>query len=402
MDFDLSPEQERTQKAARDFAVREVAPGAAERDRGACWPGEILARLGALGWLGPTIPAALGGAGLDHVGFALVVEEISAACAGTGAILAAHGALFCGPLVALGTPEQHREILAPVAAGRALGAASIAAAVANRQPDGSFVLQGSGGLVIAGPTTEHFLISRLGGAETPPNPSAKLGGAETPPNPPSAAPQPIAFLVRRGAPGLTVGPPVETMGVRAAHTCSLAFDGVRVPQGGVLGAGHDGGRPPIPPGPAGLTHAPAAEVAQAALDAARVGVAARAVGIARAALEKAAAHVAGKMGRDAAQAIQFLVSNMAVEVDAARLLVLRAARRLDEGATGGPESAVAKLFASEASTRVAHRAMQVFGGEGYTIACGVERHYRDARSTEFDEGTSEVQRRAIAAAVLAG
>ena len=379
MDFDLTADQERVQRAARDLAAREIEPGAAARDRAARWPAEIVARLGALGWLGMAVPRELGGAGLDPVSRALVVEEIAAACAASAAIVIAHDALFCGPLLAFGTAEQHRAILAPAAAGSEIGAFAFAPgaddlpARAERRPDGSFTLHGATSLVTSGPSAEHFLVL----ARTSPDGEAAQSTAST------------ALLVRRGAPGITIGPPVETMGLRAAHACTLSFEGVRVPLERVLGA--EGG---------------GADVARHALDAGRVGLAALGVGIARAAFEKAAAHLTGAPAPrpPTPQSVQFMISDMAVEIDAARLLVRRAALRRSDGGDAGhaSEGAVAKLFASEAATRVTHRAMQIFGARGTTTACGVERHYRDARSTELDVGTSEAQRLSIAAGVLEG
>jgi butyryl-CoA dehydrogenase len=364
MNFDLTEQQALVQKTARELARREVEPGAAERDRTARWPAGVVARLGELGYLGVTVPSALGGMGLDWVSYALVVEEISAACAASGAIASVHTALFCAPLLAHGTEAQKREVLAPAASGQVLGCAGLSgsATVAERQGDGSFLLNGSKRLVPLGPEADHALVL----AVTDPERSQRT-----------------AFLVRRGSPGFTRSAPDEKMGLRAASSCTLFFENVRVPAGHVLGEEGQGDA-----------------IVAAALDRGRVGVAAQAVGIARAALDKAVAHV--KEGPPAAQSIQFMLSDMAVEIDAARLLAHRAARALDEGAvtSATAEIAMAKLFASEAATRVTHRALQIFGGDGYTAACGVERCYRDARLTEIDEGTSEVQRSLIASSVL--
>jgi butyryl-CoA dehydrogenase len=377
MRFDLTEKQALVQQTARDFARREVEPGAAERDRAARWPAELVARLGERGYLGLTVPAALGGMGLDGVGYALVVEEISAACASAGAIASVHDALFCAPLLASGTEAQRREILAPAASGQVLGCAGLSgsATVAERQGDGSFLLNGSKRLVTLGPEADHALVLAVTDPERP---------------------QRTAFLLRRGSPGFTRSSPDEKMGLRAASSCTLFFENVRVPASHVLGEEGQGDA-----------------IAAAALDRGRVGVAAQALGIARAAFAKAADRVT--MGAPervpqpppahagAPQSIQFMLSDMAVEIDAARLLTHRAARALDEGASSATaEIAMAKLFASEAATRVTHRALQIFGGEGYTAAGGVERCYRDARLTEIDEGTSETQRSIIASSVLGG
>jgi butyryl-CoA dehydrogenase len=322
-----------------------------------------VGRLGELGFLGVAVPAEHGGAGLDWVSTAVVIEEISAACASSGAIAGAANALFCDPVLRFGTPRQKREILAPAAAGRALGCFAFAESqggtvCAEKQGDGSFVLDGSRILVTAGWEAEHAIVF----------------ASDT------------ALLVRRDTPGYTRSKPDRRMGVRAAGSCTLTFQGVRVPASHVLGS--EGG---------GI------EVAMATLDAGRIGVAAQAVGIARAAFDEATVYAKERMALLVGeQAIQFMLSDMAVEIDAARLLTLRAARLRDSGARHTAESSMAKLFASETATRVTHKAVQILGGEGVGAERGAERHYRDARVTEIDEGTSEIQRTIIAATVLEG
>jgi butyryl-CoA dehydrogenase len=363
MRFDLTREQELLREKARDLARREVEPLAAELDRSGRWPAEIVARLGQLGFLGVAVPAEHGGAGLDWVSTAVVVEEISAACASSGAIAITLNALFCGPLLRFGTPSQQREILAPAVAGQALGCFAFAeppggGVCAEKQGDGSFALDGSRILVTAARGAEHAIVF----------------ASDT------------ALLVRRGTPGYTISAPDRRIGVRAAGACTLSFHGVRVPASQVLGGEGRG-----------------FEVALDTVDAGRIGVAAQAVGIARAAFDEAAAHakehVALLVGE---QALQFMLSDMAMEIDAARLLTLRAARLRDGGARHTAESSMAKLFASEMATRVTHKAMQILGGEGIAAERGAERHYRDARITEIDEGPSEIQRTIIASSVLEG
>jgi butyryl-CoA dehydrogenase len=233
--------------------------------------------------------------------------------------------------------------------------------VGEKQADGSFLLNGRKSFVTAGPHAEHVIVLAM----TTSDPDK---------------PRHTALIVRRGEPGYSSAPPDEKMGLRAAHASTLVFENVRVPATHVLGG--EG---------AGL------DVAAFAIDGIRIGIAAQAVGIARAAFERAAAHA--REGK-ANQATQFMISDMAVDIDAARLLALRAARLRDRSVPHTAESSMAKLFASEMATRVTHRAMQIFGGLGYTAGGGVERQYRDARITEIDEGTSEIQRNIIAAAVL--
>ncbi len=379
MDFDLTEEQILLRDTARDFATREIEPKAAELDRSARWPAEIVARLADLGFLGMAVPAELGGAGLDTVSYVLAMEEVSRACASSGVIMSVNNSLFCDPLVKFGTDQQRRDVLAPAASGKELGAfgltepasgsdARTMKTVADRQGDGGFVLNGSKNFITCGPEADHVLVF----AVTTPD---------------AARPKHTALIVRRGTPGYSVAPHDEKLGIRAAHSCTIFFDNVRVPAEGVLGGEGDG-----------------FSIAMATLDGGRIGIAAQAIGIARAAHEKAVAYARDRkaFGGSVAdlQAIQFMIADMATELDAARLLTLRAASMKDRGVRHTAESAIAKLYASEMATRVTHKAIQIHGGYGYTTEYGVERHYRDARITEIYEGTSEIQRLVIAGSVL--
>ena len=379
MDFDLTEEQNLLRETARDFATREIEPKAAELDRAARWPTEIVARMAELGFLGMAVPAELGGAGLDAVSYVLAMEEVSRACASSGVIMSVNNSLFCDPLMKFGTEQQKRDVLAPAAAGKELGAfgltepasgsdARTMKTVAERQGDGGYVLNGSKNFITCGPEAEHVIVF----AVTTPDP---------------ARPKHTALLVRRGTPGYSLAPHDEKLGIRAAHSCTIYFDNVRVPAEGVLGGDGDGFK-----------------IAMATLDGGRIGIAAQALGIARAAHEKAVAYARDRKAFGGAiadlQAIQFMIADMATELDAARLLTLRAASMKDAGARHTAESSIAKLYASEMATRVAHKAIQIHGGYGYTTEYGVERHYRDARITEIYEGTSEIQRMVIAGSVL--
>ena len=379
MNFDLTEEQQLVQQTARDFAAREIEPKAAELDKTARWPTEIVARMAELGFLGIAIPTELGGAGLDHVSYALVTEEVSRACASCGVIMSVNNSLFCDPLNKYGTEWQKQEILAPTASGSILGAfglteptsgsdARTMLTVAERQGDGSYVLNGSKNFITVGPEAEHVIIFAI----TSPHPER---------------PKHTALIIRRDMSGYSASPHDEKLGIHAAHSCTLFFDNVRVPKEYVLGGDGDGFK-----------------IAMSTLDGGRIGIAAQAIGIARASYEKSVeyAKVRKAFGTIIAnhQAIQFMIADMATEIDAARLLTLRAAQMKDKGVRHTVESATAKLYASEMSTRVTHRAIQIHGGYGYTTEFGVERHYRDARITEIYEGTSEIQRIVIAAAML--
>jgi butyryl-CoA dehydrogenase len=379
MNLDLTEEQQLVRDAARDFARREIEPRAAELDKASRWPTEIVAQLADLGFLGIAVPTEHGGAGLDNVSYALVVEEISAACASCGVIMSVNNSLFCDPLLKFGTDLQKREILAPTASGKMLGCfglteptsgsdARTMLTVAEKTGDGSFLLNGSKNFITVGPAAEHAIVF----AVTTPDPEK---------------PRHTALLVRRGTPGYTLSPHDEKLGIKAAHSCTIYFENVKVPATHVLGEVGGGFK-----------------IAMGTLDGGRIGIAAQAIGIARAALDKAVAYAkerkAFRTPIASLQAIQFMIADMATEIDAARLLTLRAARMKDLGVRHTAESAMAKLLASEMATRVTHKALQIHGGYGYVTEYGVERHYRDARITEIYEGTSEIQRIVIAAAEL--
>lgn len=381
MDFDLSEDQLLVRDSARDFARREVEPKAAELDRNSRWPDEIVRQMAELGFLGMFVPAELGGAGLDHVSYALVVEEISRACASSGVIMSVNNSLFCYPLLAFGTDAQKNDVLGPTARGEMLGAfgltepasgsdARTMLTVAEKQGDGSWLLNGSKNYITCGPHAEHVIVF----AVTTPDP---------------VKPRHTAFLVRRGTPGFSFGAHDEKMGIHAAHSCSIFFENVKLAPEAVLGPVGDGFK-----------------IAMQTLDGGRIGIAAQAIGIAQAAYEKAVAYAKERksFGGPIAnlQAIQFMIADMAVDIDAARLLTLRAAALKDKGVRHTAESAMAKLFASETASRVANKALQVFGGAGYIVEYGMERHVRDARITEIYEGTSEIQRIVVAAQMLRG
>jgi butyryl-CoA dehydrogenase len=381
MRFELTEEQSLVLSTARDFARKEVEPKAAELDRSARWPSEIVAKLGELGFMGIAVPAEHGGAGLDNVSYALVMEEMSRACASTGVIMSVNNSLFCDPLLKYGSDFQKAEILAPTASGQILGAfgltepasgsdARTMKTLAERQADGSYVINGSKNWITNGPHAEHIVVFAI----STPDPQR---------------PKHTALILKKGMPGFTVAEPDHKLGIHAAHSCTIFFDNVRVPKEYVLG--EDG---------AGF------KIAMGTLDGGRIGIAAQALGIAQAAYEKSVAYAKEResFGVPIAQhqAIQFMLADMATEIDAARLLVLRAASMKDRGVRHSAESAMAKLYASEMATRVTHKAIQIHGGYGYSTEYPLERHYRDARITEIYEGTSEIQRIVIAASLLKG
>lgn len=380
MNFTLTDDQKLLQQTARDFAEREIAPKAAELDKTARWPSEIVKQMGELGFLGMMVPPEWGGGGLDTISYVLAMEEISAACASSGVIMSVNNSLYCDPVLRFGTDQQKRDFLAPAACGEKLGSfgltepmsgsdAQTMMTVAERVGDG-WVLNGSKNFITNGPEADFIIVFAV---------TDRSGGKV----------RHTAFVLPTDIPGFTLSPHDEKLGIHAAHSCTVFFENIKLDDAHVLGPVGDGFK-----------------VAMATLDGGRIGIAAQALGIARAALDKSVAYSKERkaFGGPIAnlQAIQFMIADMATELDAARLLTLRAASLKDQKVRHSKESAEAKLFASEAATRIAHKAIQIHGGYGYTTEYGVERHYRDARITEIYEGTSEIQRIVIAANVLKG
>ena len=378
MDLDLSEEQKLLLQSARDFAAREILPQAAAIDREHRFPAEIIAKLGGLGLMGVMVPQAWGGAGMDAVSYALALEEISRACASTGVIMSVNNSLACGPLVAFGTDTQRKAWLPELAAGRKLGcfalsepdAGSDAGALRTtaRHEGGRWVLNGTKNFVTNGPVAALAIV---------------LAATD-----PAAGPKGIsAFLVPTDSPGLTFGPPDQKMGIRGAPSAQLFLSDCAVPDDAMLGTPGGGYK-----------------IALAALDGGRIGIAAQALGIGRAAFEEATQYALQRktFGQPIAhhQAIQFKLADMCTELDAARLMIWRAAVKKDDGGRYTSEAAMAKVLASEVANRVAKEAVQVFGGYGFLEDYPVERHYRDAKITEIYEGTSEIQRLVIARHVL--
>ena len=379
MDFELNDIQTMVRDTARKFAREEVAPVAAEMDKAARFRPELVRQLGELGFLGAAIPEAYGGAGMDYQCYAIIVEELSAACASTGVVVSAHSSLCCDPILKFGTEEQKKKFLPPLASGRMLGCLGLTEPQAGTDAgnvkttavlDGdAWVLNGTKIFITnGGPAGVAVVIAST-------DRSAKHKGLS-------------AFIVPADAPGYRVAKEEHKLGIRASSTAELVFEDCRIPRENLLGAPGEGFK-----------------VAMATLDGGRIGVAAQAVGIGRGALDAAVAYAKerSQFGKPIAsfQAIQWKLADMATELDAARLLTLRAAWMKDQGLKNfSRESAMAKLFASEAAMRATREAIQVFGGYGYIDEYPVERYYRDAKITEIYEGTSEVQRLVIARALL--
>jgi butyryl-CoA dehydrogenase len=380
MDFELTEEQRLFQENARQFADKEIAPIAQAVDERAEFPGETVAKMGELGFMGVAIPPEYGGAGADTVCYVVALEEISRACASHGVIMSVNNSLYCQPLLQFGTEEQRRRFLVPVAAGRSVGCfclsepnagsdAGSLRTVARRDAKG-YVLNGTKNFITNGKEAEFAVVFATVDA------ARGHRGIS-------------AFVVERGTPGFSVVHVEKKLGIRGSSCVQLAFEDVRVPGENLLGGEGQGFK-----------------IAMSTLDGGRIGIAAQAVGIARAALEAALAYAKQRIqfGRPIAanQAIQFMLADMATEIDAARLLTLQAALLKDQGVRHSREAAMAKLYASEAAMRAAIKGVQIFGGYGYMLDYPAQRFMRDAKITEIYEGTSEIQRIVIAESLLAG
>src|SRR5262250_760382 len=378
MDLALTEDQLLLQKSVREFAECEVKPRARELDETGRFPRDLFTKAAELGLTGVALPDSEGGAGFDHISYIIVIEEISRCCASTGVILSVQNSLYCDPIHRYGTDEQKKKFLQPFARGEKIGcyaltepqAGSNAAALqttAVRRGD-AYVLNGTKAWITNGGAADAAIVY----VNTDP---AKGEKGIT------------AMVVEKGTPGFKVGKEEKKLGISATACCELIFTDCEVPVSNRIGNEGEGYK-----------------VALSTLDGGRVGIGAQAVGIARGAFEAALAYSKERLafGHPISefQAIQFMLADMATEIDAARLLTRKAAWKQDTGARFSMDAAIAKLFASEMATRVTHKAIQIHGGNGYSREYPVERNYRDARITEIYEGTSEIQRLVIAAWVL--
>lgn len=380
MNFDLSEEQELLRRTVRDFAQRRIAPGASERDEAARFPRELIPDMAELGLLGINVSQEYGGAGLDAMSAAIIVEEIARVDGATALIVASHNSLCAGHILGFGDERQKQLYLPPLASGQKLGAWALtepgsgsdaAALKTTATLDGDhWILNGEKQFTTQGSTAGVYVIM----AST--DPAKKNRGIS-------------AFIVERGWPGLSVGKIENKLGVRASDTAALHLEGLRVPKENLLGE----------------LNGAYMHILQV-LQGGRIGIGAMAVGIARGALEEALKYAKQRQqfGKPIAQfeAIQWMLADMATEIDAARLLVLRAARLKDTGQSFSQAASEAKLYAAEAAMRATSKAIQIHGGYGYIKDYPVERYFRDAKLCEIGEGTSEIQRRTIAKELLAG
>jgi alkylation response protein AidB-like acyl-CoA dehydrogenase len=374
---DLSPDQREIQALARDFAEAEIAPNASDWDRAHGFPRELLGKLADLGLLGVCIPEEYGGAGADFLSYILVLEEISRADAGVGVTVAVHTSAVTLPIVTFGTDEQRSRFVPPLARGEAIGAFALTEPEAGSDAGSlrTAAEQNGDGWRISG-AKQWITNGAFGGTV--------LLFARTDPDTPG--PKGVSAFVLDGD-QVRVTREEEKLGLNSSSTVDLVVEGAEVGRDRLL---HEEGK--------------GFNVAMATLDGGRIGIAAQALGIAQAAYDTARAYALERrqFGKRIAdfQAIQWKLADMATEIDAARLLVYRAAWLKQEGRPHTEEGAKAKLFASEMARRQTAEAIQVLGGYGYTKEFPAERYYRDAKITEIYEGTSEIQRLVIARSIL--
>ena len=380
MDFELAEEQQMVRETTRAFVEREVKPVASRLDREAIYPSELVKRLSELGLMGILVPQEFGGSGMDLLSCVVAMEEISKAWASLAVAMSVQNSLVCAPIARFGSAAQKKRYLPSLARGEWLGcyaltepgSGSDAGSIQTRakRVDDNFVLNGNKIFTTNGNRADLAIVYAVT------DPAKGKKGIS-------------AFIVEKNSPGFVVGKLEDKLGLRSSDTASLLFEDCRVPGENLLGTEGEG-----------------FAIALATLDGGRIGIAAQALGIAQGCLEESVAYAQQRrqFGRAIAEfeAIQWMLADMATEIDAARLLTYRAAWLAEQGRTFTKEAAMAKLFASEAANRAAYKAIQIFGGYGYTKEFAVERFFRDARITTIYEGTSEIQRLVIARRLIHG
>ena len=378
MDFSLTKEQEMIRKMVREFAEKEVAPIAAEIDETCEFPAETIKKMGKLGLMGVTVPKEWGGGGMDSVSYVIAVEEISRACASTGVAMSVNNSLVCDSILKFGTEAQKQKYLIPLAKGEKLGSFALTEPSAGTdaaaqqttavKDKNDYIINGSKIFITNGSKSDVVILFAMT------DKSKGTRGIS-------------AFIVDSNTKGFSIGTIEDKMGIRGSIQAELVFEDMRIPSENLLGKEGAGFK-----------------IAMVSLDSGRIGIAAQALGIAQAALDESIkfAKEREQFGRPIAkfQAIQWMIANMATEIDAARLLVYRAAFVKGQGMRFSQEAAMAKLYASDVAVRVTRDAVQIHGGYGYTKDYTVERLYRDAKITEIYEGTSEVQKMVISGTLL--
>ena len=378
MNFQLTKEQEFVRKMVREFAETEVEPIAAEIDKEHRFPVETVEKMAKYGLLGVPFPTEYGGAGGDHISYAITVEELSRKCASTGVICSAHTSLCCWPIFAWGNEEQKRKYLPDLLAGKTLGAFGLTEPNAGTDASGQqtraedmgdhWLLNGAKVFITNGGYADVFVVMAMT------DKSKGNHGISS-------------FIVEKGDEGFSIGKTEDKMGICASSTTELIFQNCKIPKDRLLGEVGQGFK-----------------VAMSTLDGGRIGIASQALGIAQGALDVTLDYMKARkqFGKSLSkfQALQFVVAELATEIEAARLLIYKAADMKDKHLPYGPAAAMAKLFAAETAMHVTTKCVQLHGGYGYTKDYPVERMMRDAKITEIYEGTSEVQKMVIAASVI--
>ena len=378
MNFQLTKEQEFVRKMVREFAETEVEPLAAEIDKEHRFPVETVEKMAKYGLLGIPFPTEYGGAGADHISYAITVEELSRVCASTGVICSAHTSLCCWPIYKWGNKDQKAKYLPDLLSGKKLGAFGLTEPNAGTDASGQqtraedmgdyWLLNGAKVFITNGGYAETFVVMAM---------TDKSKGNQGI----------SAFIVEKGDEGFSIGKTEDKMGICASSTTELIFQNCKIPKDRLLGGLGKGFK-----------------VAMSTLDGGRIGIASQALGIAQGALDVTVEYMKARkqFGKKLSQmqALQFTVAELATEIEAARLLIYKAADMKDKDMAYGVNAAMAKLFAAETAMHVTTKCVQLHGGYGYTKDYPVERMMRDAKITEIYEGTSEVQKMVIAASIL--
>ncbi|NQT73405.1 MAG: acyl-CoA dehydrogenase family protein [Chloroflexi bacterium] len=374
MSFELTEEQHLIQVNIREFAREVLAVSAAERDRTQEYPAENLKEMGELGLMGMLVPTEYGGEGLDTISYALAVTEVAYACASTAVIMSVHNSIVCGSLARFGTEIQKQKYLRKLAAADIIGSFAMTEPEAGSDPSAlkctatretdTYFLNGTKRFITGGATSSLFIVLAR--------------------RPTSRGHEGIsAFLVTPDMPGFEVGHIEDKIGLRASDTCDLVFSDCRIPSENLLGLEEEGFK-----------------IAMSGLDAGRIGIAAQSLGIGMAAMDAAVKYSKERSQFDqpiaSFQGLRWMIAEMAMDVECARLLVTSAAAMKDRGEKCSAQASMAKLHASEMANRVTAQAIQIHGGYGVTKDYTVERLYRDARALTIYEGTSQIQKIVIA------
>ena len=378
MSYQLNEEEQMIQAMVREFALNEVFPSAAERDRTGEFPLEILKKMGELGLMGMNVPPEYNGAGVNTISYSVALQEIAYACASTAVIMSVHNSVSCGPIYIFGSDYQKEKFLKPLAAGQMIGSFALTEANAGSDPiaqrtkavkDGdSYILNGNKIFITSGKNSGLTVVTAYTDR------GKKHRGLS-------------AFIVEKGTPGFYVGKKEEKMGLKSSDTVELIFEDCRIPKENILGNEGDG-----------------FGIAMASLDGGRIGIASQSVGLAKACLDTAVNYIKERSQFNKSishfQGLRWMIADMATQIEAARLLTFNAAAMKDQKKNITLAASMAKVYASEVANKVAYKALQMHGGYGYIKDFLIERLYRDARVFTIYEGTSEIQRRVISKHII--